>query len=128
MIFLEKKTDQGFNYEVQDVFGKMSIDSTIKLAGDLLDDLVVLIMKQGPGAETVNGEVKHDKGVVSYTFKRAPKWEDDDEPCENSPTSTKEPANVFTAIVRWMRNVWSWYKRFVVAFREAWRNGNNPQG
>jgi hypothetical protein len=127
MLFAEKKITDGFNYWTEDVFGEVTIDSNLKLDAKMLDRITLLILKQEPGAETVNGEVRHDKGVVSYTLKRAPQWADlDDEElgeeiCKNTPTSILERAKGIIVNALLMIPGFSWCKRFVEAFLEAWR-------
>jgi hypothetical protein len=138
MIFLEKKTKKGYTYKVEDVFGEIEIVSTTRLVkkikdedtgeekedGSLLDDMVLLLLRENLSAEIVTGEVVHDEGKVSYTFKRAPLWSEDDEEdelCEDTPTSTKKPAKEFILISQLIKRVLNWPKRFVEAFREAWK-------
>jgi hypothetical protein len=121
MIFQEKKVTTGYTYDVQDVFGTIHIESGVQLEPDILDGMVVLLLKQNITAQTINGTVKHAQGVVSYTFTRAPLWEDDKEPCESTPTSTDTPESASTRTPRSPATIWYWCKRFVGAFREAWR-------
>lgn len=127
MIFQERKLETGFTYDVEDVFGKIHIDSPTKLEPDILDEMVVLLLKRNLTAETITGEVKHKDGVVAYTFKRAPMWEDDKEPCESTHTSTPKQENASTPTRRLGIPILSWCKRFVVAFREAWKKGRSYQ-
>lgn len=127
MLFAEKKITDGFNYWTEDVFGEVTIDSTVKLDGKMLDKITMLILKQEPGAETVKGEVRHDDGVVSYTLKRAPQWQDDDEDereeeiCKNTPISILERAKGIIVTALLMIPGFKWCRRFAVAFLEAWR-------
>jgi hypothetical protein len=131
MVFQEKELETGgYEYKVQDVFGEMIFTSDIKLSGDKLDGMVSLLLRQGHNAETVQGEVKHDTGTVTYKFTKEPQWADVppeeekewDEPCENTPTSTKETESVFTQINRLISRIWKKLQRSVVAFRKAWKN------
>ena len=127
MIFQERKQpNDEYTYNVEDVFGTAHIESSVKLTGDILDGIVMVLLKQNIAAEEIRGEVKHDKGVVQYVFKKRPQWEDDEpEPCNDTHTSTNEPASasIRTRLLR--IPALSWCKRFVVAFREAWRKGGN---
>lgn len=124
MIFQERKKEAGYTYDVEDVFGTIHIESTTKLDGDTLDEMVMVLLKQNLPAQTVTGEVKHKSGTVAYTYVKRPLWEEDEEekkPCENIPTSTKKQESASTATPHFTVPIWSWCKRFVVAFREAWR-------
>lgn len=129
MIFQERKTETGFHYKVEDVFGTVDIESDAKLTPDLLDDMVVLLLGQNLSAKEVSGTVKHDGGTVAYKFVKADMWSEPEEetPCENTPTSTKEQASESPLLYllnfpKRIENTWSWCKRFVGAFREAWKN------
>lgn len=124
MIFQERKqSNDEYAYDVEDVFGTVHIESSVKLTGDILDGIVMVLLKQNISAEEIRGEVKHDKGVVQYVFKKRPLWEDDDEPkpCNDIPTSINEPGSAY--IVTFLSRVpgWNWCARFVEAFREAWK-------
>lgn len=125
MIFQERTTKTGYTYDVEDVFGTIHIESTSKLDGDTLDDMVVVLLKQNLPAQTVTGEVKHKHGTVTYTYVKRPQWEEDEEekkkPCENTPTSTKQPEreSILTCLSKAPALIW--FRRFAEAFREAWR-------
>lgn len=124
MIFRERKTENGYSYEIDDVFGSVCINSPAKLTCELLDDMVLLLLKQNIAAEEIRGEVKHKDGLVTYTFKKAKMWDEDDEeikPCENTPTETKRPASAFIAILKLPTRITNWCKKFAGAFREAWK-------
>lgn len=137
MRYLEHKTDEGYRYENEDVFGKITIESTEKLDGLILDNMVGLILRENTGAKLIEGTVKHSKGIVKYTFEKIPAWEDDDEekpkeedkqkeePCENLPTSTKEPEKEYTQTKSSPIRILSWCRRFAEAFREAWKKSKN---
>lgn len=127
MQFLERKNEAGYNYQVEDVFGKIEIDSPRQLDKGELDDLVVLLLRNKAQAETVSGEVKVKDGVVTYTFKRAPVWQEADEKeevCESTPTSTKKLESGSTLTIRLTIPGLNWLRRFVAAFREAWKKTN----
>ncbi len=122
MIFAERKIESGFTYEVEDIFGTISIESDKKLTGDILDDMVLLLLRQNGNAGEISGEVKHDGGIVKYVFKKRPIWEKDEEtPCESTPTSIPKQESASTRILHLPRSILSWFKRFVGAFLEAWR-------
>ena len=123
MIFAERKIESGFTYEVEDIFGTISIESDKKLTGDILDDMVLLLLRQNGNAAEMSGEVKHNDGIIKYTFKKRPLWEDEEEtPCENTPTLTSEQENVSTRTIRSrVVSILSWLPRFVGAFLEAWK-------
>lgn len=129
MVFAEQKTETGFTYDCEDVFGTIHIESPKKLDAGILDDMTVVLLRIKGGAQTVQGNIETQEGLVSYTFtKRAP-WEEDDEennqeiPCENTHTSTSERASAYTAIAHRLANTFNWCRRFVEAFREAWKRG-----
>jgi len=88
MIFQERKQpNDAYSYDVEDVFGTVHIESSVKLTGDILDGIVMVLLKQNISAEEIRGEVKHNKGVVQYVFKKRPMWEDEDEakqPCNDT--------------------------------------------
>ena len=129
MVFQEQKTETGWHYKVEDVFGTIDIDSSAQLDGDTLDAMVVLLLGQSISAETVEGTVKHATGTVTYKFVKAPQWTEDTEPlpelCKNTPTLKKLPAK--ESIVMYLLNVtgYNWCKRFVAVFRETWDKNKN---
>ncbi len=126
MVFQEQKTEAGWAYKVEDVFGVIEIDSSEQLGGDLLDDMVVLLLGQNQSAETVEGSVKHQNGTVTYKFVKAPQWSEDTEPlpelCIDTPTSIKKRVSGFIAKLLSKIPGFNWCKRFVAAFLEAWRS------
>jgi len=131
MIFKEKKTQEGYQYQCEDVFGHVELVSSTRLDGDMLDSVVSLLLKQNLSAEKIEGEVKHDKGFVKYVLTPENTWKeseehDDDESWNDTPTSTKQPESASTArgislIANALRGAWRWSRKFVEAFREAWR-------
>lgn len=125
MLFQERKTSLGFEYKVEDVFGSITIDSEQKMSGDLLDEIVVILLRKNISAQTVTGEFKLTRGKVNYTFVKRPMWEEDEEikqPCEDTPTSTKETASLFIRMRRLLTLTLAWCRQFVVAFQEAYKN------
>jgi len=132
MIFQERKQPNSdeYTYDVEDVFGTVHIESSVKLTGDILDGIVMVLLKQNISAEEIRGEVKHDKGVVQYVFKKRPMWEDEDEakqPCNDTPTSTQKPESASTRTRLLRIPILSWCARFAEAFREAWKKGAKSQ-
>ena len=129
MIFAERKTDTGYNYVVDEVFGTISIDSTVKLDGDKLDALTMLLLHQGGSAKEVTGTVEHDAGTVSYTFTKRSQWSEDDDMIDlcntDIPTKTEKQAKRYRALPRFMGATYSWLRRFVAAFLEAWRKSGS---
>lgn len=129
MIFAERKTDTGYNYVVDEVFGTISIDSTVKLDGDKLDALTMLLLHQGGSAKEITGTVEHDTGTVSYTFTKRSQWSEGDDMIElcntDIPTKTEKQAKPSTAIPHCVTLIYSWCRRFVGAFLEAWRKSGS---
>lgn len=122
MIFQEKKTKTGYEYKCEEIFGVVDMKSDIKLTGDMLDGVISILLK-GKKAETVTGDIKHNKGVLSYIFKPTPTWSDDDEEtCENTHTSTKKPVREFIRARLLKIPILSWLLRFVEALKEALKN------
>lgn len=125
MIFAERKVERGYTYDVEDVFGTIHIESPDKLEPDLLDDMVVLLLKQNLSAEVVEGEVQHKGGTVRYRFQKAKQWDEDDDdddiPCADTPTSTKKQESASTPTSPSRTGALSWPRRFAGAFREAWK-------
>lgn len=126
MKFLERKKEKGFTYDVEDVFGTVHIESTEKLNGDTLDNIVMALMRQNIRAETVTGEVENGDAIIKYTFKKASIWSDDDEEeiCKDTHTSTQEPEREYIPMFSFVKRISNWLRRFVAAFREAYRNVN----
>jgi len=131
MIFKEQKIElegemgmvPGYSYDVDDVFGEMHIESTEKIEPDILDEIVVVLLRQNIAAQTVRGTIKHKDGVIAYSFKKRPVWSDDDEkePCESTPTSTTEQDTVSIRTILLNVPIIRWIARFVVAFLEGWK-------
>ena len=74
MIFQEKKVEEGWEYKINDVFGVMDFYCDEKIPVDVLDDMVLLLLRQNLSAHVVKGEVKTDQGIVRYTFTKEPQW------------------------------------------------------
>jgi hypothetical protein len=123
MLFLERKKKTGYQYDVEDIFGKIHLESSTQLPADILDEIVGLLLRQNISAGKVEGEVKHGEGIITYEFTKEPIWSDDDEeePCENTPTSTSKQERGSNPILRWIRKTTNWLRRFVEAFREAYK-------
>lgn len=131
MTFKEIKNEKGYTYELEEVFGTISIDTQDRLNGDLLDDLVMLLLKQNLNAKEVSGTVDTDKGQVSYKFIKAQQWGEDK--CENIPTKTKTPERrpIATGTLQ-KGNVWTraskWLRKFAGVFHEAWKKASEEVG
>lgn len=127
MIFQEKKTDDGYAYRCEEVFGIVELKTESKLDGDILDRLVSFLLKQNLTAKETWGDITTELGEVSYRFVKADLWSDDDEPCENISTSTNGQENESPRPYPWsfpkkIESIWKWCKRFAEAFREAWKS------
>lgn len=141
MIFQEKKVPEGYEYKVEDVFGVMEFYSDTKIDVSVLDDMVLLLLRQNLSALTVNGEVKHDQGTVRYTFTKEPiwgdvspeeeaEWEDPSDkdaadykkPCENTLTSTHVPESEFTRISLYVRRIFKRLRKSAAVLRDIWKN------
>ncbi len=123
MIFQEKKNKNGYEYKTEDIFGTVTLVSTIKIEPEILDDIIVLLLKQNILAKTVKGTVRNGEEIISYEFIKRPIWEDEEENlCENTHTSISKPEKESIATPRFKIPAINWLKRFVVAFRKAWKN------
>ena len=126
MLFIEKKNINGYSYRVEDLFGEIDIESTKKLDGGTLDDMVSLLLRQTKSAGTVTGDVKHEGGRISYIFKKASQWSNEIEKikCENTHTSIAKQVKEFIQINLLRIPILNWLIRFVVVFREVWKKGS----
>lgn len=132
MIFKEIKKEKGYTYELEEVFGSINIDTPEKLNADLLDDLVMLLLKQNLNAKEVSGTVETEKGEVSYKFIKAQQWGQTNK-CENTHTKIKRPESTYTqtclsTLRQKLRNATNWLRRFAGVFREAWKKANEEVG
>lgn len=82
MIFKEKilniSTSPEFQYEVEDVFGKITILSPTKLEGSGLDALVMQVLANKAGSQIINK-------IYKITYEPRNHWEEDNE--EENPTA-----------------------------------------
>jgi len=135
MIFQEKAVADAWEYKIEDVFGVIEFYSDTQIPVTILDDMVLLLLRQNLSAETVKGEVKTDQGIVRYTFTKEPLWGDVskeeekewDEPgdldiCENTPISTRGPESVFTLIRHWISRTLKKLRKSGVVIRDIWKN------
>jgi hypothetical protein len=123
MLFLEKKIKENeYEYTCEDVFGKVVMESDVKLDGNILDGVISILLR-GKKAETVKGSIKHQKGTLKYIFNPFPTWSDEDEEeiCEDTHISTKKPAREYIRIKLLKIPILSWSLRFAEAFKEALR-------
>lgn len=123
MTFIEKKKENGYDYYCEDVFGKVEIDSPEKLKGEMLDEIVSVLLKVKSPAKEVTGQYQIESGLLKYKLTKAPAWSEDEEkePCENTLTSRKEAGKEFIRIKNYADAIISWFQRFAEAFREAWK-------
>jgi hypothetical protein len=135
MIFQEKKVEEGWEYKINDVFGVMDFYCDEKIPVDVLDDMVLLLLRQNLSAHVVKGEVKTDQGIVRYTFTKEPQWGDvspeeeaewddpeDKDICENTPTSIPERESVFTPIYLYVKRILRKLRRSGEVLRTIWKN------
>ena len=135
MIFQEKKVDQGWEYKIEDVFGVMDFYCDEKIPVDVLDDMVLLLLRQNLSAHVVKGEVKTDQGIVRYNFTKEPQWgevspeeeaewddPEDRDICENTPTSIPEQESEFTPIYLYVARIFKKLRKSVAVLRDIWRN------
>lgn len=73
MLFLEKKTQDGYEYQVEDLFGKIELFSEVQLPANTLDACVLSLLNN-EGAE---GEIKAKEGMVKFKFTRINQWSED---------------------------------------------------
>jgi len=121
MIFTERKTEDGYRYETNDIFGTVLIETKdTRLDSDILDGIVMLLLRSNISAGTVTGEVDTGTGTVHYEFVKKSQWEDDDEDieiCDNTPISTQEQVNEYTPTKRYSGSIFGLYAKFAEAFR-----------
>lgn len=130
MTYQEKKTDTGWEYKCIDIFGTVDIKSPEQLSVSLLDDLVLLLLRQDTTAQVVTGSVDYKSGKVEYTFTKESQWTDleddeekdwDDTPIEIDDTEP-EKISILTVIKTKLQNIWSKIKRSITALRRIWKN------
>lgn len=135
MRWQERILKTGFEYKAIEKFGEEGDDgsfeitcvSPVKLSDSkegkkMLDDMVLLILKQDAPAQTVEGTVKTKKGDVLYRLVRTGAWGNEEDTCKNTHTSTRKQVkeSIVTSLLK-MSGL-SWCKRFVEAFRRAYRS------
>ena len=114
MVFQERKKKDGYIYDVHDLFGHVNIESSNKLEADILDEIVMILLKQKTGVKTIIGEISHNEDAIKYTFKKADLWTDDEDEktsTESVPEQSEQLGGVFYRC-----------HRFVNAFRKAWKD------
>jgi len=113
----------------------MEFYSDEKIPVDVLDDMVLLLLRQNLSAHVVKGEVKTEQGMVRYTFTKEPQWgevspeeeaewddTEDRDICENTPISTNEPESEFTRISLYVRRIFKKLRKSVAVLRDVWKN------
>jgi hypothetical protein len=125
MLFAEKKIENGYTYEVNDVFGSIQIESEKQLEGKLLDEIVGVLLRKNLRAQIISGKVENGGSKIKYKFVKAPQWSDDDDTCKDTPTSTSTQASAYTRISRSIGGALSRCKRFAEASHTAWKKSKN---
>lgn len=77
MLYIERKTESGYSYELQEVFGTIKIESPTALSDpetkhEKLDAVTLAIIR----SNLAQGEFP---GGITFTFDKSPKWEEDEE-------------------------------------------------
>jgi hypothetical protein len=72
MIFIEKKLEKGYNYSIEEVFGKLFIESPIKLEAQLLDLIVQKVLRANVKNLIINDNIK-------VTYEPNNSWAEDDD-------------------------------------------------
>lgn len=125
MLFTWKKIPTGYEYNTTDeeVFGSITFRYHEKLEPDMCDDIVSAIMKHPGKAETIEGTIDLPDGELSYTFKKKPLWDKDDTTSiEIKRADIRFKAmSLLKGLATMPSSVISFCRRFVVAFREAFR-------
>lgn len=128
MIYLESKIQDGafqngYRYEINDVFGKIVMQSSIKLDGEILDSITATIIKQKIPAGKIEGDIIHESGKLQYLFEKTPQWgEEKIKECENLHTKIIKPEKWYTVISRLPKKITNWCKRFAEAYQQAGKN------
>jgi hypothetical protein len=78
MDYIEKKTDDGYEYETEDVFGKLKITAGFRIDADTLDLIALSLIKTKTVSPVLRGETAVKKGKITYEMIRACPWEDDE--------------------------------------------------
>jgi hypothetical protein len=123
MIFKEQKIKNGYKYELNEIFGDLTLESSIQLQAEVLDELVVLLLKQKTKSQEIVGEVKNEDGEIKYKFVKRSLWEDDkNETCKNTPTSIQKTAKEYIVMFLLKIRIINYLQRFVRVFLIALRN------
>jgi hypothetical protein len=80
MIFAEIKKEDGYEYETEDLFGKISFFSENKLDKNMLDSIVMTTLKHD--VELLKINLPKDLGEIKVKYDKRKQWtnEEDDEP------------------------------------------------
>lgn len=125
MIFEEKnqsnENESSFVYKTEEVFGKIYIVSSTRLTADLLDRIVMTILKTEGSSRTITGQIKiSDDVLVDYCFERADVWEE-----EPKQEDQEEPQNLHCATQTKRTGFLRKLANFFEAFKIALDNLNN---
>lgn len=75
MLFAERKVEgKGYSYEVEDIFGTITMESPDKLDGPSLDLLVQYVMKMDAPEGSVR--LEDSTGDITFNFDKKIEWED----------------------------------------------------
>jgi hypothetical protein len=100
MIFAEKKTENGFCYELEEVFGKVTLDSKVKLDGASLDAIVLGLMHNQSSEGNIGEKIK-------YKFERRSQWEEIEEAPEACDCDIPEKReSLFTKAINFIKRLW----------------------
>lgn len=77
MLYIERKTETGFEYELQELFGTIKISSPEKLSDpetkhEKLDAVTLAIIR----SNLPKGEFP---GAITFTFEKSDQWDEDDD-------------------------------------------------
>lgn len=111
MVFTEQKTDKGFIYKVEDVFGEMEFESPEKVEPVFLDQIFLAIFNIKSNTEIIEGDIKGTG--IRYKFKKAKQWDKLDEEKEH-PEPIKVKTNLFNNIKQWLSKLKKLLKKFIV--------------
>lgn len=131
MQYQELKKEDSWQYYGAGVFGELEVDSSKQLDGDKLDGILNLLVTDKGTEQERTGTIKVSEGhIISYRFKKTLPWGDEavqpENTCNtNTPTSTKQADNESTVTLPGITRLMNWLRRFVEAFREAWRKSQS---
>jgi hypothetical protein len=75
MLFLEKKTDTGFEYQTEEFVGKFIFKSLTKIAPNVLDKCVLVLTPTQGG----KGEINNKGQIIEYEYTKNDLWLEEEE-------------------------------------------------